>query len=426
MSRIAIIGFSEDNLSTINGGGAALMRTQRFKTALISAGHTVELLSPKPSLRSGGEVRKFLKSKEKFDGIIAISMEPALAAVRSKTDLPIWIDLNGCHLAEMQLRSSLELTREILARTIHQESLLLRRGDHFSTVSPSQRVAVIGELMVLGALDGKDVSHEMVSSIEHCALSIPERKNYEKKNRITILSSGSFNLWFDADTLFDALEMVMTKDEKIDFISMGGAVPHSPHKYEDFKKKVSGSKLKNRMRICSWVDEQELDETYKLTDIAVYTDIPCYEAELGARTRVLDWISKGIPVVCTRGAGISLDIERHHLGIVVNQQDPKALASAISTLIDNSSLYNEIVENQIRWCREDASMEKVFAPLLKWAGKPVRSPFHKKCIGDNPVSPPRSPKFLFWLAGEYVRSTGLNGLFKRILQKLGKKEQKND
>ena len=419
LSRIAIIGFSGEKLPTGSGGGAALMRTERFRSVLEENGHDVKMFSPSDRLSHGREVRKFLKENGRFDGIVAISMNPALAAVRSRTELPLWIDLNGAHLAEMQIRASIETTREILARTIHQESLLLRRGDHFSTVSDSQRLAVIGELLILGVPDGTDISHEMVLSMENCALSIPEKRTRNRQEKITILSSGSFNLWFDGDTLFNALEIVM-KEEQTEFISVGGAIPHSPHKYNKFKNMVSKSKFAERMHIRSWVDNNELEKAYEKADIAVYTDIPCYETELGARTRVLDWISRGIPVVCTKGAGISQDIEIYRLGITVHQQDSQALASAITTLIENNNLYNEIVDNQIRWCANEGSPERVFAPLLKWAEAPHHSPFKDKPIGKNPVAHPRSPDFLFRMAIEHIRRTGISGLIRRILRKISR------
>ncbi len=419
MARLALIGFSSDRHAPEKGGGAACMRTSRFHSALIGAGHTVEYISPATGSRSGAEVRNFLGERPDIKGIVAISMKPAIAAVRSRTELPLWIDLNGAHPAEMQLRSSIEPTRELLARTLHQEALLLRRGDRFSTVSAQQRLAVIGELMILGRLDGGDISYEMVSCIGNCAMDIGEYTHHRQEGTFSILSSGSFNLWFDAETLLKALETAMEKDSRIRFTCVGGPVPHSPYSYEQFLEKVNNSHFRKRMDIRGWVDKRELEEIYMRSDAAVYTDIPCYESELGARTRVLDWISRGIPVVCTRGAEISADIDRYGLGITVPQKNPQILADALIKLSGDSRTYERIVENQLSWCTGPGRISHMFNPLLKWAESPGKSPFRKRPVGRLPVSHPRSPSFLFWLTKEYLANQGIKGLSRRILKKFG-------
>ena len=94
MSRVALIGASESSLPVGSGGGAAIMRTRRFLLAMSEAGHDVALVTPDGGYRAGEQVARELRNSGPFDAVVAISMDPAVAAVRSVTALPMWIDLN--------------------------------------------------------------------------------------------------------------------------------------------------------------------------------------------------------------------------------------------------------------------------------------------------------------------------------------------
>ena len=50
----------------------------------------------------------------------------------------------------------------------------------------------------------------------------------------------------------------------------------------------------------------------------------------------------GVPVVATRHSGIPEAITEGHNGLLVNPNDPAAVAGAIATLLDRPGLYNDI------------------------------------------------------------------------------------
>ncbi len=416
MSGLLLVGHSEARLAPEMGGGAAVMRTLRFRGALEDAGHRVDALAPPPGPRGALEVRERLAGGG-YDAVVAVSMVPALAAVGSGTGLPLWIDVNGAHIAEMQLKSALTPTREILARTIEAQSRLLMRGDRFSAVSGPQRHALEGQLLLLGRLDGSGTGEEMVSVIGHCATAVPPERRGDDGGGLVVLSSGSFNLWFDGETLFGAMELLMERHPDARFVSVGGAVPHSPESYGRFAEMVSGSSHADRMELLGWVDGDRLERAYGSADVAVYADLPCIETELGARTRVLDWVSRGIPVVCTEGAEVSLDVREHGLGITVPQRSPEELAGALMELAD-AGARAAVTEAQRRWCEGPGSPGRMFRPLLDWAEAPRRSVFDPGGVGRPPVGGPRSIRFLAWLTGEHLRRVGLRGLAARVARKL--------
>jgi len=370
MSVVLLVG-DDGSRSAESGTGACIARTKRFKQAFENAGLTVSVLSPSEGAKGAAVIRHSLK-KGSFDCIVAISPFPAEAAVIADPDIPVWIDMNGIHPAEIQLQGNRDNRgRERLVRILALENSLLMRGDGFSTPSRRQAFAVTGELLLLGRMGVKPAETIPVEPVPHCSLGEYSGKD-KSFSEFRIVSTGSFNQWFDEITLFKAIESVMDRNGKVEFISTGGRVPFSPEKYDNFRKMVENSRFKSRFRLHGWIPYDELLEIYNSASAAVYTDIPVPESVLGARTRVLDWIMRGIPVICTEGAEISQDIRLHGLGIVVPQQDHKALADAIMQLVSSPGFTGKIRTNQKEWCSREGSSEKLFARVIQWCENPVR------------------------------------------------------
>jgi len=370
MTDILLVG-DDGSGSAKSGTGACIARTERFRYALEEAGLTVSVLSPLEGARGAAEIKRSLKERS-FDCIVAISPFPAEAVVIADPDIPVWIDMNGTHPAEIQLQGNEDYKgRERLVRILALENSLLMRGDGFSTPSRRQALAVTGELLLLGRMGVKSSETVPVEPVPNCSSGKFERED-KSASSFRIISTGSFNQWFDEVTLFKALESVMEMNEKLEFVSTGGRVPFSPEKYDRFRKMVENSQFRDRFKLHGWIEYDKLLEIYRSASVAVYADIPVLESILGARTRVLDWIVRGIPVICTDGAEISEDISMHELGIVVPQQDYQALAEALMKLVLSPDLADKISANQEKWCSGEGSSENLFKPVVKWCENPVR------------------------------------------------------
>jgi glycosyltransferase involved in cell wall biosynthesis len=187
-----------------------------------------------------------------------------------------------------------------------------------------------------------------------------------------VVSTGSFNSWFDVETLFHGLEHAMERNGRITFVSSGGSVPFAEEQYRRFSDLVSGSRFRSRFTLAGWVDREELERIQDGAGAAVYADIPCGESLLGARTRVLDWISRGIPVVCTMGAEISETVGGRGMGLTVPQGDHAALGEALVRLASAPGEAEAVRRAQEEWRRGDGRIDSVFRPLLEWCRDPVR------------------------------------------------------
>jgi len=375
MSRVALFGNTPDSFSPGAGNGACIARTERFRATMEAAGHEVIVCSPPQTVRPGGFVSAFLRERGPFDCIVAISPFPAEAVAQSGCTLPLWIDMNGMHPAEIQLAGAdVHTNRLEMFRMLALERSLLARGDRFSAPSARQSDSILGQLFLLGRLDCGNRGSRVVHPFPHCAVTAPLSTGPESDDPDPprIISTGSFNSWFDHTTLFRALEYVMERDSRAVFTCSGGAVPFWRRGVEEFASMTSSSRHCSRYDIRGWVGREELGDIYDTATAAVLADIPCNETRLGARTRVIDWVSRGIPVACTRGAEVSEDMDKAGTAIVVPQENPEELGRALLTLITRGEARSAIRKNQIRWCSEEGDPVRVFRPLNDWCSSPER------------------------------------------------------
>lgn len=372
MSRVLLAGCPGGSEQA--GEGACSARTSRFLAALEGAGH--EVVAVHAAGQPGVSSIRSLLAGGRFDSVTAISPYPAEAAAHAGFCCPLWIDINGAHTSEVVCASDDKVTRRMHAvRIASLESALLAAGDAFSTPTSRQRLALLGELLLAGRIGAPALDAPPVHAIPHCAMPVtgafPRRP--ASAGCFRVVSTGSFNTWFDHETLFRALALAMQEDGRISFTATGGPTPHSGSGWAEFSALASSSPLRDRFRLAGWLSGQDLGDVLGGASAAVFADLPGLETELGARTRVLDWIARGIPVVCTAGSEVAALVGSGGLGLVVPQRDPGAMAGAILRLASDPALACRISEAQERWCLGPGSLRAVFAPYLEWVDTPSRT-----------------------------------------------------
>jgi len=412
MRKILLVGDDGSQTSASDGTGACISRTKKFYNELIQSGFTVVVCSPQVGRVGVAEVKSMLRM-HKFDCIVAISPFPVESVVNAKPDIPLWIDINGMHSAELQLKDNLDgRYGERMLRMLSLENSLLVSGDAFSAPSKRQSYAICGELLLLGRKIGGSEKGVVVTSIPHCLNQVSNFR-HTPSEQATIISTGSFNLWFDEEVLFKAFEFALSMHSTLKVIVTGGVTPSSPQKYDNFCKMVESSSYKDRYSLLGWVSREKLLEVYSAASMGVYTDIPSAETMLGARTRVLDWISRGIPVVCTAGAEISEEIQKYSLGLVVPQKNHKKLAEAFLAIVSDAELVNRIKLSQKKWSEEVNSSSIVFQPLVEWCSNPCFA--SKKMLGSKTVQKLNGIKYYRLLFVNLSKNKGVIYAIKRAL-----------
>lgn len=410
MARVAIFGMGPMRWEESSLLFALPLRTWHFAGALARAGHAVLLVSVRRSAydewppdritrvkRDGVQVyslsdhlcheRPEILSKmlEDFGPtcLVGSNTYPASIAVNFARDLPFWADVFGDPMAEAQAKAAVLGNDAEAIRGFRRILMpILVRGDRFSTCSERQRSALVGQLGLLGRLTAPTDGYEFVDALpailddaEIESLGAIERAPRPAGSPFVLLWSGGYNTWADVDTLFLALETAMHTDPAIRFVSLGGAIrAHDEKTFERFRTQVQASDFADRCTFPGWVPTSELAGQYAGADAAVLADRWSYEAVLGTRTRMLDWLAAGLPIATTRVSEITEELGRRGLAATAACGDAEGLAKAILSLSRDREKARQMGLRGRRFLRESWRADVVLKPLLEWASAPTRAP----------------------------------------------------
>ena len=141
------------------------------------------------------------------------------------------------------------------------------------------------------------------------------------------------------------------------------------------------------------------------SDIGVYCHLDHVETAFSFRTRILDYLWSGLPIVCTGGDSFAGLVENEGLGRTVPAQDPQALADALVEVLTDAAAAKTMRDNVLR-VRERYRWSVVLRPLLDFC----RAPHHAPDRFDPLVLPaPAQRRGLLTdvgLARQYLRQGG--------------------
>ncbi|MEO7794122.1 MAG: glycosyltransferase family 4 protein [Thermoanaerobaculia bacterium] len=150
--------------------------------------------------------------------------------------------------------------------------------------------------------------------------------------------------------------------------------------------------LDRHVYFVPWVAADERFNLYREATVAVVLHRARFEAEISMRTRILDFLGAGLPVVATAGGTMSRLLAEEQMGLVVPEGDEAALAAALTELLASPQRRRELAERGQRWAaRHD--WETVLAPLSAYLDAPHIDP-HKDRYPPGSIPPPRPPRRL--------------------------------
>lgn len=177
-----------------------------------------------------------------------------------------------------------------------------------------------------------------------------------------LLCIGSF---FEHRRFEDAVEAVRTLiqekgyDVRLRFV--GDYAAH-PVYFQKVKSLVDSYGLGDRIRFLGVVSEEDLRKNYYENDIGLF---PSNITPGNAAT--FEMMACGMPTVVSRGAATSELLTHEDNTLLVDPQDPAALANAVARLIEDPALYGHIskagrkfIEEKMGWGNYAHMMEEVF------------------------------------------------------------------
>lgn len=269
----------------------------------------------------------------------------------------------------------------------------LARGDFFLCASERQRLFYLGQLGALGRINPATYENDphldrLLSVVPFGLDSTPPQHTRQalrgvvpgiSDNDKVLIWGGGVYSWFDPKTLIRAVAELSKSRSNVRLYFLGtkhpgvetmGIVAESLELAQELG--VLGSSVFFNE---AWVDYSDRQNFLVEADAGVSTHHSHVETTFSFRTRILDYLWAGLPIVVTEGDSFAELVEREHLGAVVPAEDVEALAAALDRALFDES-FAEQARMNVRRVAEDFTWERVLAPLAEFVRNPSRAADH--------------------------------------------------
>ncbi|MCL6087660.1 MAG: glycosyltransferase, partial [Actinobacteria bacterium] len=275
-------------------------------------------------------------------------------------------------------------------------------GDYFICASERQRDYWLGMLSALGRVNPVTYAPDptLRKMIDVVPFGLPENKPVHErnvlkgvvkgieKNDFVVLWGGGIYNWFDTLSLINAMKIVWEKRKDIKLFFMGIKHPNPLVKEFDLVNetvslaKSTGVYENNVFFNFNWIKYDERQNYLVESDAGIITHPVHIETRFAFRTRALDYMWAGLPMISTEGDFFSDLIDKQTLGISVKEKDPEDIVNAILKLAQDREFYNKCVSN-LRETAKEYTWDKVCIPILKYCMDPFKSSKKSKESEEN-------------------------------------------
>lgn len=286
-------------------------------------------------------------------------------------------------------------------RDLSQQYLL---GDFFICASERQRDWWLGALAGYGRVNPWTFADD--SSFRHLVdvvpYGLPEKppqytrtvirniwKNIPESSRV-ILWGGGLWPWLDPLTAVRAIAKIITVRNDVCLIFPG---THHPNPWMDGMPNQTDAarELAHELGLLDiaiffhdWIPYEDWQNVLLESDLALTLHgAETLETRLAFRSRVLDYIWAGLPIVATRGDATSELIAENQLGVLVPSHDVDTVAQAILNLLSTPRSDYSLRFDQVR---SSLTWERAVRPLVEFCRSPRRAP-DKQALGFNLGNP---------------------------------------
>lgn len=273
-----------------------------------------------------------------------------------------------------------------LQHAIGELSAQIRIGDFFLCASESQRSLWIGHLAALGRVNPRtyDADGSLRSLIDLAPFGIAgpapvqERRaikgaipGISESDHLLIWGGGIYN-WFDPLTVIEAVGIAAQTDPTIRLLFLGAKHPN--HDVPQMAMAVEARRRADELGLTDthvfflddWVEYGDRHNYLLDADIGITAHFADIETHFSFRTRVLDYLWTGLPIITSAGDFFGDLVEARGLGRTVPVEDEAAMATAILDVLERA----EEIAPRVLEAAEDFSWETTLAPLLAYCRDP--------------------------------------------------------
>lgn len=333
-----------------------------------------------------------------------------------------------------------------LARALTELGAQARRGDFFLCASGKQRDLWIGHLAAAGRVnpDTYDADTSLRSLIDVVPFGMDAAAPVQREHGIkgvvegigaddpVVLWGGGVYNWFDPLTVIRAVDRARAAvpDLRLYFLGMKHPNPDVP----EMAMAVRTRELSDELGLTGthvffnedWVPYERRADYLLDADIGVSAHFDHVETAFSFRTRILDYLWAGLPIVCTDGDHFGALVTGEGLGEAVPAEDVGALADALTVLLTDEVRMTQARDAVARVAATHTWTEAL-APLVEFCRDPHRSAdagrlAAEREAGLEPGQVSRATRLRADAAGALrtLRADGPRGVARKVRRRLGR------
>jgi glycosyltransferase involved in cell wall biosynthesis len=227
--------------------------------------------------------------------------------------------------------------------------------------------------------------------IDICPFGIPDREptktrealrgvveGIARDDKVVLWAGGVYN-WFDPITLIRAIDVLRHdhRDVRLFFLGMKHPNPDVPDMEVAWRTRQLSEELGLTGKWVffndGWVDYDDRQNYLLDADVGVSTHFLNAETTFSFRTRILDYLWAGLPIVATEGDLFGELVKTRGLGIRVGEGDVEGLVAGLGQVLYDDAFAAGCRANVGR-IRDSFIWSNALAPLLAFCADPRRAP----------------------------------------------------
>ncbi len=269
----------------------------------------------------------------------------------------------------------------------------LARADFVLCASERQRDLWLGQLCALGRVNPLtyDDDPSLRRLIDVVPFGLPDEQPRHQRpalrgvvegigpnDHIVVWAGGVYD-WFDPLSVIHAVHRLSGRLPSVRLVFMGTRHPNPD--VPEMQMMSRARALADELGITGhhvffnegWVPYADRENYLLEADLGVTAHFESSETRFAFRTRALDYLWAGVPVVSTRGDFFAELIEKEGLGLTVPAEDVPALEQALYLLLTDEVLAQKS-RSQATRVREHFRWSVALGPLVRFCNQPRRAP----------------------------------------------------
>jgi glycosyltransferase involved in cell wall biosynthesis len=205
-----------------------------------------------------------------------------------------------------------------------------------------------------------------------------------------VLWNGGIWRWLDALTAIRAVGALSERRPGVRLVFMGGAIDATEHPAAAASTAAARA-LAQELGLLgsvvhfhdSWVPYDQRGAWLAQAACLLSCHVEHLETRFAYRTRLLDGLWAGVPIVCTNGDDLAERVQREQLGAVAPPGDPLAVSAGLERVLADG---REPYAANLRAAAQAQTWSRVAAPLARWIAQPV--PSRRLGEASGAVGPP--------------------------------------